>query len=186
MRPSGDRLMGRATHSPTVLSLLILCVLAFAPTVLANGGTVRLSNEPAGPYQVSAFTSPSPLRTGTVDVSVLVQRLGTGEQVPDVQVTVTVEPAGGQGDRRSYQATHEQATNKLYYAANVQIPAEGRWRISIDVVGQSGAGSAAFEVEATPAGLLDNPLLLIGLLAAPVAGLLLLIGVRMPRRNQVE
>jgi hypothetical protein len=98
---------------------------------------------------------------GVVDVSVLVQRAGTDDLVLEgARVLVTAEPMGREGQARTYEATREQATNKLFYAAEnaVELPTEGRWRITVRVLGQAGEGSAAFEVDAEKSGLLDGPL----------------------------
>lgn len=135
---------------------------------LANGGIIQLARQPAGPYEVTVQTSPSPIRVGTVDVSVLVQRAGSDDLVQDARVTVTAKPVGQPSTSSPYEATHEQATNKLFYAANVELATEGRWRIGVDVRHPTlGAGTVSFEVDATPATLLDAPLLLLGLAVLP-------------------
>lgn len=153
---------------------LLLVALAFAlcaAPALGNGGTVQVAGEPAGPYEVSVSTSPSPLVVGPIDVSVLVQQAGTRDYVHDARVVVTAEPLGSSGRGVTSEATHEQATNKLFYAAKFELPTEGRWRIRVDVRGAAGAGLVHFEVDVTKPTLLDRPLLaaaLITLLAVPL------------------
>src|SRR5262245_28715306 len=88
----------------------------------ADGGTLCLL-ERAGRYQVAVFTSPTPLRAGPVDVSVLVQDTATGEQVPCVQVSVRLSPRDGDGPPLEHAATAEAATNKLFHAAKFDLPA---------------------------------------------------------------
>ena len=73
------------------LCLTILATFLLAAPARGDGGTVRIS-ERAGPYRVTVFTSPSPLRAGPVDVSVLVQDGETGELATDVRVTVRAAP----------------------------------------------------------------------------------------------
>ena len=78
---------GRVTHEPPhpvdphvgPLSFLI-----FRPSSVAraDGGVVRLRQR-AGGYQIAVFTSPTPIRAGPVDVSVLVQDAATEECVPE-------------------------------------------------------------------------------------------------------
>lgn len=136
-------------------------MLAFGQPVLANGGTIQLSRAPAGPYEVTVLTSPSPLTVGVADVSVLVQRPGADEVVSDARVTVGTEPLARAGPGGSFEATHEQATNKLFYAANVELPTAGRWRFRVHVTGPSGEGAVSFEAEVAEAGLLDQPLVLL-------------------------
>lgn len=160
---------------PVTLALALALALALmlawpARLALANGGTIQVSRQPAGPYEITVQTSPSPIRVGEVDVSVLVQRAGADELVQDAQVTVTAEPVTARpGTASRSEATHEQATNKLFYAANVDLPTEGRWRIGVDVRHPTlGAGSVRFEVDASQASLLDGPLLLLGLMLLPL------------------
>lgn len=158
----------RAAVAVTLLLASLLVALASGGRALANGGMIQVAGKPIGPYLVTVFTSPSPLRVGVVDVSALVQRAGSQEPVLDARVTVTTEPVGHAGPGGSFEATHEQATNKLYYAANVDLPAEGRWRIALQVSGPEGEGTVAFEVEASRESLLDRPLLLMALMVLPL------------------
>lgn len=154
-----------------IILTLILTMVAPPDAALANGGVVQLSRQDIGPYQLTAFTSPSPIRVGIVDVSVLLERAGTTELVQNARVTVTAEPvgpAGPAGRGRIFPATHENATNKLYYAANVELPRAGRWRLTVQVEGAEGKGGASFEVDASSAGLLDNPWTLILFFSAPL------------------
>ncbi len=155
-----------------LLVAFLLAGAAVPPRALANGGTIQLSSRQAGPYLLTVFTSPSPIRVGIVDVSALVQRPGSNEAVLDAHVMVSAEPVGHQGPGGNFSATHDQATNKLYYAANVDLPTEGRWRIEVQLFGPDGDGSADFEVEATRESLLDRPLLLVGLMVVPLIGIL--------------
>ncbi|MGE5620142.1 MAG: hypothetical protein ACM3US_12900 [Sphingomonadaceae bacterium] len=156
------------TGAKVILLVALMAALVVPAIALANGGTIQVSNRLAGPYLLTVFTSPSPARVGIVDVSVLIQRPGSDEAVLDGHVVVTAQPVGGAGAGASYSATHEQATNKLYYATNVDLPVEGRWRIEVRAFGPEGEGSVEFEVEATRESLLDRPLLLIGLMAIPL------------------
>lgn len=159
----------RAPGSWTVTVAAILTALFLAAPVSANGGTIRVGSQPAGPFEVTVFTSPTPLEVGKADVSVAVQRAGTNDMVLNAQVSVVAEPMGQQGAGGTFVATHEQATNKLLYAANVRLPSAGLWRFTVDVRSDLGAGSVAFEAEASEPSLLSNPALL--LLAVPPAAL---------------
>ena len=112
----------------------------------ADGGAVRL-RERAGGYQVAVFTSPTPLRAGPVDVSVLVQDAATGECVPEARVTVRLQ---GPGAARvlEYPATAEAATNKLFRAAEFQLPEPGWWDVAVAVEGPHGPALVRFGVQA--------------------------------------
>jgi hypothetical protein len=146
-----DRLGG----VPPVVMLMLLalsCVLqvaAPAQLVLANGGTIQVSSAQVGPYQVTVLTSPSPMVAGTVDVTVAVSDPRVTDPskdntVLDAQVTVIVQQAGGSSAPASFPATHEQATNKLLYQANVSVPSGGQWQFSVQVAGPDGGGTVQF------------------------------------------
>ncbi len=121
---------------------IILLTTVNAP-VFANGGQVRVANYPIGPYEVTVFTSPVPLTTGLVDVSVLLQRRETKEIVDGATITLTVvAPDGG---TQQYPVTREQATNRLYYAAEFTIAEPGVYQFHLEVRGPDAAGTLAFE-----------------------------------------
>ncbi len=165
-----------------VCRILLVMVAAAAVTAvpaMANGGTIQLSNRAAGPYALTVYTSPTPIRTGTADVSVMVQKAGSDELVNDARVVIQVQPAGSDAVQGSYAATHEQATNKLFYAANVPFPSEGRWRVTVRVEAvAAGVGEVSFETDVTPASLLDSPLMVVQLAALPLLLIALWLGSR--------
>jgi hypothetical protein len=125
-----------------------MLALALRPgAAYADGGAVRLSQQ-AGPYRVTVFTAPTPLRAGPVDVSVFVQDGAGGAALPDVTVRITLAPVGRDGPALEARATHETATNKLFQAAAFDLPAPGRWRVGVAVEGPRGPAECACEVEA--------------------------------------
>src|SRR5215831_20221905 len=103
-----------------ILLLFSSFMLHISSFARADGGAVRL-REKTGGYQLTVFTSPTPLRAGPVDVSVLVQDAATEEYVPNARVTVRLT-ARGTGQVLEYPATGEAATNKLLRAAEFQLP----------------------------------------------------------------
>jgi hypothetical protein len=115
----------------------------------ADGGFVRLS-ERVGGYQITAFTSPTPLRAGPVDISVLIQDAATGEWAAGARVAVRVT-APENGAFIESPATAEVATNKLMRAAVFELPNSGRWRVEIAVDGAHGPASVHFEMDAAEA-----------------------------------
>jgi hypothetical protein len=122
--------------------------LALLPAVArADGGTIRLSERKGG-YQITVFTSPTPLRAGPVDVSVFVQDAATGEPVPEARVTVRASPRGRPAEAESYPATTEAATNKLFRAAAFDLPAAGWWEMEIVVDVRDEPLRVGFELEA--------------------------------------
>jgi hypothetical protein len=122
-----------------VAAILVLSVAATAAR--GDGGLLRLSQQ-AGPYRVAVFTDPTPLRAGPIDVSVLVQDAATGQPVLDVPVVVSLTNAG---TRLEVAADHAGATNKLLYAANLELAEAGAWRLEVRV---AAAEPVAVEIEA--------------------------------------
>jgi hypothetical protein len=122
------------------LSLQICCVPA-----CADGGSMRLSEKKGG-YQISVFTAPTPFRAGPVDISVLVQDGLTGDFISRSQVTVRLT----QRDLPplEYPATVEAATNKIFRAAQFELPAPGRWKLQVQIEGLHGLAVVGTEVEA--------------------------------------
>jgi hypothetical protein len=103
--------------------------------------------ERAGAYQITVFTDPTPLCAGPVDITVLVQDAATGEPASDVQVSIK---AGWRGapDSVTHPATREAATNKLFYAANFDLPEPGWYTVEVSVTGARGEAQVHFELEA--------------------------------------
>ncbi len=181
-RGGGNRIARALGRAWLWTGLAAILLLAPAPSVQANGGKLQVGNRQAGPFELTVFTDPTPIRVGTVDVSVAVQRAGTSDFVPDARVTVGTQPLGLAAPGGTFAATHERATNKLFYAADVILPAAGRWLIAVQVASELGEGSVSFEVEATEPSLLDDPLVVMLFAAPPL--LLILWWVARTRRRQ--
>lgn len=149
-----------------LLALLGL-LLAVAVPALANGGTVRVSGAPVGPWFVTVYSSPTPLRTGGVDISALVQ--DSADAVLDVAVAVHAEALDTVAAAITVSATRAQATNKLFKAAKFDIEAPGRWRFMVRVGGVDGVGGeVGFEADVVRRSILDRPLLVAILVILPV------------------
>jgi hypothetical protein len=135
-------------RTATILWLLLPSSFILHPSSFAkaDGGAVRLRGR-AGGYEVAVFTSPTPLRAGPVDVSVLVQDAATRACVPDVRVSVRLTGPGA-GDPLEYPATEEAATNKLLRAAVFQLPEPGEWDIEVAIEGPRGPALVRFRVQA--------------------------------------
>jgi hypothetical protein len=97
--------------------------------VRADGGAVRLT-ERVGEYRVTVFTAPTPLCVGPVDISVLVQDANTSATAPELPITIRL----AQGEREIVaSATRAAATNKLFQAAQVEVPAAGIWSCEVRI-----------------------------------------------------
>jgi hypothetical protein len=112
----------------------------------ADGGTVRFAGQVGG-YRVSVFTAPTPLRAGPVDISVLVQDPDTGDPLQDTWILVRLTPIDPDGPSIEQRATSAAATNKLFQAALIDLPAAGRWHLEIVIKGTHGTATAPLELE---------------------------------------
>jgi hypothetical protein len=115
-----------------------------AARLFGDAGAVLLRQE-TGAIRITVFAAPAPLRAGPIDVSVLVQDATGGEPRLDAQVELRFSLAGY--PETSLPATHENATNKVLYAAPVVLQREGRWRLEVDV--RSPNQRAQFRTEVT-------------------------------------
>ena len=143
-----------------VTGLLIL--LTWPGLARANGGTILLV-ETIGPYELTLTASPYPLRVGVNDINALVERRSDLSLVLDAQVNISAEPLDLPGDSQTFAATHDTATNKLYYHANVVLPTPGRWILAVRVDGPEGSASTTFEAQVKQAPYLLRYLSLVGL-----------------------
>jgi hypothetical protein len=115
----------------TTVTFVVGAILA--PFVAhADGGTVR-AREASGPFLVTVFTAPEPLRAGAIDTSVLVQDQKTGAVILDATVNLEIQPLAGKSPQFFTPATREQATNKLLKAARIELPAPGLWALRVFV-----------------------------------------------------
>ena len=135
---------------PRLLRLATALAVLVAPTLgVADGGLVRVS-QAAGPFTVTVFTAPTPLRAGAIDLSVLVQETHGGDVIPDADVSVVLRTRDDPAREVRAPALHEQATNKLLYAALLDLPAAGAWQVEVNVARAGATASLAFDVDASP------------------------------------
>lgn len=99
--------------------------------LLADGGEVQFRG-PAGPFDITVFASPTPLRIGTSDLSVMVKTKSGDTPVLDADVTLhLVKAAEGKIIEVTARPNHQLATNKLLYATHMRIPSNGPWRVDV-------------------------------------------------------
>jgi hypothetical protein len=95
----------------------------------ADGGAV-IASQRVGSWQVSVLVSPVAPAVGPIDVSVLVQDAVSGQTVDGVIVKLQLAPEDSPADSIRLAATRAAATNKLFYAAQCDLPTAGRWTIA--------------------------------------------------------
>ncbi len=162
--------------------LLLLWVAATGQAFGHGGGAPQIVNEPAGPYLVSAWTNPDPLRIGTIHMTVAISEPAgegfsadavAGEAVLGAAVRVVLEsqdnpairPVGGL-------ATHEKAMNRLFYEADLEVPETGIWRVTLLIDGPGGTGETGFEVQVLPSTRMNWPVLVAAAAVVIVAAVL--------------
>jgi hypothetical protein len=134
------------------LSLLLgaLVAPALAPrAACADGGVVRARVD-RGALTITLFTSPTPLRVGEADVSVLVQDRASHAALLDATVEVRLESLDGATAEASVQLSRQAATNKLLQAASLRLATPGRFRLLAVVQRGDERAEVAAEVEVAP------------------------------------
>ncbi len=126
------------------LAFACLFQASWCAPVLGDGGTVCMSGT-RGPFSITVFTAPTPLRAGPVDISILVQDARTGEVTTNTLVTVRLTQEGQQPIE--CEATTQGATNKLLHAAQFEVPEPGKWKIELRTEGPEDIGVLEGEVE---------------------------------------
>jgi hypothetical protein len=129
---------------------ILILLFAMAGLILADGGTLIL-RQTAGPLTVSVFSSPSPLRVGTGDISVMVQKTADKSSVLDAKVNLRLSHSSPEGISTVFVPTsHDKATNKLLYASNVSLNAEGPWKLLVTIDSKLGNAEVAGNIEVLP------------------------------------
>jgi hypothetical protein len=144
--------------------LMMLLAIALAGTLVRlvyahGGGTPRLTNTEVGPYWVSIWTQPEPVRVGTIHFTVAVSEpsgAGTTQAEPgvpvlDASVNIQLDGLDQPAPTLTGAATHAEAVNKLFYETDLTVPVEGRWRATVSVDGPAGSGQTSFELQVLPA-----------------------------------
>jgi len=140
---AGDAALTRACY--ICAGLLLLTGVLFA-----DGGTLQFHKE-AGPFDITLFSSPTPLRAGTADLSVMVQRTPDRSSVQDASVSLHLKKSEPDNILEVIApATHAKATNKLLYAARVHLPSAGAWSVDVEVSEGGKSATASGQLNVLP------------------------------------
>jgi hypothetical protein len=120
----------------------------------AHGGRLRCELAPAGPYVVSVWTTPDPARVGVLDFSASILRSDTRQPV-SVQMRLTARATSTPGfiegvGLREAGGFFDFLAPPLYHV-KVELPAQGRWHVSVSVTGAAGHGDTGFDMDVAPA-----------------------------------
>jgi hypothetical protein len=160
-------------HIPLAATALALLCVAWAAGARAHGiGKPQVLNAASGPYLISVWTDPDPLRVDEAHVVVAVTEPETRQPIiTGVEVMVRMQSIDDPSLHISQIADADE-TNQLLFAAefNEQVSA-GRWRVGVSAAGERGAGEeVSFEVDVSPARSFNWLWLGIGGLAVAVLG----------------
>lgn len=136
-----------AVSLPAIVIWLSAFIAIFPAVVHADAGAVRASKRD-DKCQVTVFTDPTPLRAGAIDVSVFVQDAGTGQAILDRLIDIEVAPRRRSSEKIHLTATSAVASNKLFQAANFNLPHAGWWAFTVVVRRPTGSIDLHFDLEA--------------------------------------
>ena len=151
-----DKTLILIKNKRTVISTFIMVLLIFfsAKQGQAHGiGTPVEINVPSGPYLLSIWTDPDPLRVDETHVTVAVMKPETQEPiVAGVDVFVQLQSSTDPVVTRTAVASPDNSANRLLYAAIfTNLPEPGLWQGVVSVVGSDGSGEdIPFSVEVLP------------------------------------
>ncbi len=161
-----------------------MALLALAAAgALGDGGKVQFQRK-AGAFNITLFSSTSPVRVGRTDFSAMVQNVATQNPILDADVLLRFVQRGANSIAEvSAPARHEKATNKLLYAAQVDLNSTGNWRVEVSVQTPRDSALVTGDLEVLPP---EPPLLAHWpyFVAVPVVAFLFVINQRLKRRRR--
>lgn len=116
-------------------------------------GTPVKINVPSGPYLLSIWTDPDPLRVDETHVTLAVMWPENREPIlTDVEVFVQLQSSTDPVVTRTAIASPDNSANRLLYAAIFSdIPEPGLWQAVVTIIGPDGPGEdISFPVEVLP------------------------------------
>lgn len=130
------------------LHLLVCLVLGLSQSsVWGHGGAPRMKEEIVGPYKVSVWTSPAPLRVGRMHLSVGITRAQDSAPILDTHVHLRAYPIDHQENQIS---TVLSRSNMFLYDADLEILHAGEWEITLQVEGKEGNERTGFKFRVEP------------------------------------
>jgi hypothetical protein len=132
-------------------ALLVLALLSVAGTALGDGAHMQLT-QAVGPFVITLFTAPTPLRSGPVQVSLLVQTRADRAPVRDANVDIVLRALAPDAEQEiTMPAQRGVLPNKILYGAEVVIPTMGRWRLTAHVSDGERAADVSCDVDVAAA-----------------------------------
>ena len=122
--------------------------LSGATQASADVGLLRLQ-ESAGPFSISVFTEPTPLRKNEGIVHVFVSDRQTGQPLQDVAVEALLRSDDAQGGELIRPL--QRRPRGLRASADLAVPHPGRWNVRIAASGNRGTGAVGLVLDVLPA-----------------------------------
>lgn len=113
------------------------------------GGQTQLAEATAGPFLISAWSLPNPMVAGDANLVFALAQPPDGFVILGADINLTLTPQSG-GEPIQVAATHENATNKLFYESYMPLSA-GVWQVDIHIAHNDQQGSAQFVLDVPPA-----------------------------------
>jgi hypothetical protein len=159
-----------------------LAIAALLTSILLADGSTVIFRKAVDPFDVTLFGNESRLTLGQNNVSVMVQNSSDHTDVADAHVTLRfTRQEQGKIVELVAPATHAKAANKMLYGANINIPGEGYWTLTIEVEANGARANVPVQIPvaaAEPQLSQKWPLILF----IPVAIVLFVINRRLKRR----
>jgi hypothetical protein len=107
--------------------LLAFAVLLLGAATAYGDGGAMLLHQDSGPFTITLFASPQPLRTGMTEISVMVQDRPSGQVLTDPTIDVTLN------QESAMRLAPGKAGNKLMQSAELQLSRAGRSQVEVVV-----------------------------------------------------
>jgi hypothetical protein len=135
----------------TLHTTALVLAAGLAAMAARGDGLHLVISQPAGPFVISIFTAPTPLRPGPAEISVLIQEKDGRRAVPDADVQVALRAADGPRTERTGTATRGAVANKMIYGTRIDLPASGRWTLTASVRAGERSATVSSALEVAPA-----------------------------------
>lgn len=170
----------------TRTKILLIAIFLSALPLWADGGNVVLQKR-SGPFIITLFSDPHPIRVGRADLSVMCQKAEDNSPVLDAKVFLRLRRPSSGGDILEFTlpARHDNASNKLLYAANLDLPSPGNWQVNVEVENNgtlASLGGSLTVLEKQPAIVTYWPFFVM----VPLAALLFAINRRLKRGRELR
>lgn len=130
-----------------IICLFVGLGIIARPLTAHTEGKLQLSAVPAGPYQLSVWTSPDPAIVDELHVALSIVLAEDASPVLDADVTIRLT---NQDDGSTYTAaaTTEESENKFLYEAILEPETQGVYEVTILVIGADDLqGGVSFSLE---------------------------------------